>query len=379
MGEVIKKMKDGRFIGWYLRYIDADGKRKQRASHQPSHIDARRMLIEIEARIVRGQAGLIERGVKKTAEDRSDAPLTVAALLEMFVARGSKPKVKDVVAYRKRLRFPLARIERAAPQLMKLPLSALSRQHVAKLRDVLCERHPSGTVRNSLTALSAALSWAVAEELLAAHPARGVEPPPPPPPQLEFLTLDEVRRLLHEAERQARADKTHMAFSRWVAISLALRLGLRRGELFGLRWQDLDLTSGRLTVARSYRTTPKSGKPRHLRLPEPLRELLQAWQPLCPAIAEQLVCPALYRGTWGMYRDTGSGRSLTNLYKAAGIRVLPRPWHLLRHTMASHFVQSGGSLFALSQILGHSNVKTTMLYAHLSGDFLAGELNKIKY
>lgn len=379
MGEVIKKMKDGRFIGWYLRYIDADGKRKQRASHQPSHGDARRMLIELEARIVRGHVGMPERRAKKPATPGSEAPITVAELLEVFIARGNKPKVKDVVAYRQRLRFPLARIKRAAPQLMKLPLSELSRQHVAKLRDALCENHPSGTVRNSLTALSAALSWAVAEQLLASHPARGVEPPPPPPPQLEFLTLDEVRRLLHEAERQARSDKTRMAFSRWVAVSLALRLGLRRGELFGLRWSDIDVASGRLSVARSYRTTPKSGKPRHLRLPEPLRELLREWQSICPAVAEQLVCPALYRGVWGMYRDTGSGRSLTNLYKAAGCRVLPRPWHLLRHTMASHFVQSGGSLFALSQILGHSNVKTTMLYAHLSSDFLAGELNKIKY
>jgi integrase len=387
MGEVIKKMKDGRFIGWYLRYIDADGKRKQRASQKPGFAEARRMLIEVEARIVRGLAGLPDRVPKNrrkqvaedAAERGAEAPLTVAALLEVFVARGSRPQVKDAAAYRQRVRFSLARVKSAAPQLMKLPLPALSRQHVARLRDALCERHPSGTVRNSLTALSAALSWAVAEALIPSHPGRGVEPPPPPPPQLDFLTLDEVRRLLAEAERQARADKSLMAFSRWVAVSLALRLGLRRGELFGLRWQDIEVDAGRLTVARSYRTTPKSGKPRHLRLPDPLRALLVEWRPLCPEGPEQLVCPALYRGAWGMYRDTGSGRSLLNLYKAAGCRALPRPWHLLRHTMASHFVQSGGSLLALSQILGHSDVKTTMIYAHLSSDFLAGELNKIKY
>jgi len=381
MGEVIKKMKEGRLIGWYLRYVDADGKRKQRASHQPSFAEARRLLIELEARVVRGQAGLPDRTTTRGPKRATEAPSTVAALLDAFVERGSKPKVKDAAAYRQRVGFSLARAKSASPQIMKLPVSALTRQHVARLRDALCDRHPSGTVRNTLTALSAALSWAVAESIISSHPGRGVEPPPPPPPQLDFLTLDEVRRLLGEAERQARADKSLMAFSRWVAVSLALRLGLRRGELFGLRWQDLDLASGRLTVARSYRTTPKSGKPRHLRLPDPLRALLTEWQPLCPEGPghEQLVCPALFRGAWGMYRDTGSGRSLLNLYKAAGCRALPRPWHLLRHTMASHFVQSGGSLLALSQILGHSSVKTTMIYAHLSGDFLAGELNKIKY
>jgi hypothetical protein len=54
MGEVIRKTKGGKFVGWYLRYMDADGKRRQRASKQPSFADAKRMLIEIEARIARG-------------------------------------------------------------------------------------------------------------------------------------------------------------------------------------------------------------------------------------------------------------------------------------------------------------------------------------
>lgn len=54
MGEVIRRTKGGKFLGWYLRYVDADGKRKQRASKQPSYAEAKRMLVEIEARIARG-------------------------------------------------------------------------------------------------------------------------------------------------------------------------------------------------------------------------------------------------------------------------------------------------------------------------------------
>jgi integrase len=267
----------------------------------------------------------------------------------------------------------------AAPQIARIRVSDLNGRHIAQIREALCERHPNGTARNSLTALSAALSWAVSEELISKNPARGVEPPLPPPPRLAFLSLDEVKQLLGEAERQARAGATRMPWSRFIAVALALRLGLRRGELFGLRWSDVDLTTGRLTVARSYETTPKSGRPRPLRLAETLAALLKEWQPLCPQTPEQLVCPALYHGRWGMYRDTGSSRSLNKLYRAAGIRALERPWHLLRHTFASHFMQSGGSLLALSQILGHSDVKTTMIYAHLSPEFMADQLNKLKY
>ena len=47
MGEVIRKQKNGKFIGWYLRFVDVDGKRKQRASKQPTQAEARRMLIEL--------------------------------------------------------------------------------------------------------------------------------------------------------------------------------------------------------------------------------------------------------------------------------------------------------------------------------------------
>jgi hypothetical protein len=53
MGENVKKTKGGKFVGWYLRYVDIDGRRKQRASKQPTYAEAKRMLVEIEARIAR--------------------------------------------------------------------------------------------------------------------------------------------------------------------------------------------------------------------------------------------------------------------------------------------------------------------------------------
>ena len=58
MGEVIRKTKNGRPLGWYIRWVDLDGKRKTRASKQPTFAEAKRMLVEIEARVARGKLGV---------------------------------------------------------------------------------------------------------------------------------------------------------------------------------------------------------------------------------------------------------------------------------------------------------------------------------
>jgi integrase len=371
MGEVIRKTKGGKFVGWYIRYVDADGKRKQRATKQPSHAEARRMLIEIEARIARGMAGM---------EERHQTTLTVAEIFERFVAECSNPKCKDLAAYRKRVRFQLGRVRSEVPQVARLNLAALSPGHIAKIRDGLGQRYQAGTVRTTLIAVSAALTWAVREGLIATNPAKSVARPPSPTPRLDFFSTEEVRRLLEGAERGARSATGATAtarWSKWVGISLALHTGMRKGEVFGLRWQDIDLEQQRLTVARSYATTPKSGKARHLRLPASLVPLLSEWRQHCPS--SPIVCPVSHYGSWGMSLNPSCEHGLPKLMRTAGCRVFSRPWHMLRHTFASHFMQNGGNLLALSQILGHSDVKVTMIYAHLSRDFLDGQMEKVKF
>lgn len=80
-----------------------------------------------------------------------------------------------------------------------------------------------------------------------------------------------------------------------------------------------------------------------------------------------------------MSENASDDHDLYALLQAVGCRELSRPWHLLRHTFASHFMQSGGSLLALSQILGHSDVKMTMIYAHLSSEFLGEQIEKVRF
>ena len=114
MGEVIKRQKDGRFIGWYIRYYDGDGRRRIKASKQPTHHEARRMLLQIEAQIARGESGV--------AEPKSR--ITVAELCERFLA-AAHPQAKSEREYRRSASSGLNRI---LPMLGTVRLDKLRRQ-----------------------------------------------------------------------------------------------------------------------------------------------------------------------------------------------------------------------------------------------------------
>lgn len=80
-----------------------------------------------------------------------------------------------------------------------------------------------------------------------------------------------------------------------------------------------------------------------------------------------------------MSTNTSDLLDLPQLLAAAGCRRLAHPWHVLRHTFASHFIMSGGNILTLQKILGHSDVKMTLIYAHLAPDFLGDEMNRLRF
>lgn len=365
MGEVLRRTKNGKFIGYYLRFYES-GRRRIVASKQPTFAEARRMLQAIEGRIARGLAGLDE------PDDKPD--FTVDELCKKFLAEFASPRIKDPERYERAARYGLVRI---LPMLGKLRLSQLKRADLERARNALSRRYKGNTVRASLRPLSTALMWAVKEGFIEHNPAHKLELPPRDR-SLEHLTQDEVVRLLAEAERQARETSSPTWWSRFVAISIALRSGLRRGEIFGLRWSDVDIEAGYFTVARSYSLAPKSNKPRHLPLHPMLAQLLREWRPLCPKTREGVICPLHHNGDWRM-SSPRADHGLAELLQAAGCKPLERGFHALRHSFATHFVRAGGSLMALQKLLGHSDISTSMIYAHASPEFVAAELGKVRY
>jgi len=170
------------------------------------------------------------------------------------------------------------------------------------------------------------------------------------PPEFDFLDFDEANRLVAAAEGQLRT-----------MLLTALRTGMRHGELLALRWQDVDLVAGRITVrqnvVRGVIGTPKSGKPREIPLGDEVRGALKSQR--------HLRGPLVFCNMAGtMLTDSELKNPLTHTCKRAGLR--PVGWHILRHTFASHLAMRGATLKVIQELLGHSTITMTMRYAHLA-------------
>ena len=170
-----------------------------------------------------------------------------------------------------------------------------------------------------------------------------------PQPEFDFLTFEEARRLVAGPRDEWRT----MMF-------VAMRTGLRRGELLGLRWIDVDLEAGRILVRQAYVhgqfVTPKSGKPREVPLGDDVIEELR--------IHRHERGPLVFCDHEGKpLRPSVLMWPLERARKNAGLR--PLGWHMLRHTFASHLAMRGQPLKVIQELLGHSSIETTMIYAHL--------------
>lgn len=353
MGDILKKSRNGQFIGWYVRYKDADGIRRQKASHQPTKEAARRYLLEVEGRLARGLVGI--------PEPAPSAP-TVSGLCQRFLTEYNRPKIKDLARYRAAASTGLNRL---LPLLGKLRADQVQSTDVIKARDELLRHKSAASVKLSLAFFAAAYAWGIKQGIVSANPVKGVERPIAHS-SLDYFSADEVASILKAPCHDLRLR---------ACLRLALHAGLRKGELLGLRWQDLDYTTQRLTVARSYKLKPKSGYARHLRLPAACIPSLKAWKPVCPQTSDGLVFPVNRAGDTPDRALLGLPRLLRN----AGVRIPIHPWHTLRHTFASHFIMQGGNILTLQKILGHSDIKMTLVYSHLSPDFLGSEMDRVQY
>jgi integrase len=364
MGSILRAMKKGRFVGWYVQYRDLDGKLKHRASHQPTKELARRYLLQLEGRIARGQIGIPERA--------APAP-TVAELCDRFLVEYSRPKIKDLKRYRMTARTAL---RRALPYLGKLRADAVTELQIIRLREALLSKYAANSARVTLAHLGAAFSFATKLGILAKNPLRGVELPRRVE-SIEYLIEDEMTALLAAARNRAAASGKLSDRMLHTCILFALHTGLRKGELFALRWgQDLDLKTKRLTVARSFAGLPKGGKVRQLKLPDAVIPALTEWAQLCPKTAEGLIFPVL--SCVPRMAKAHERLELDRLIEEVTGRRMLRPWHCLRHSFASQYVLSGGNILALQRILGHADLKMTLVYSHLAPDYLGEEMNRLR-
>ncbi|MES2359948.1 MAG: site-specific integrase [Gemmatimonadota bacterium] len=204
------------------------------------------------------------------------------------------------------------------------------------------------TVNNHLAVLSKLYSLAIDWHRVSSGPR--IKRLRVPVQDFDFLTFDEADRLIASA-----GDWRHM-------VAFALNTGLRHGELLGLRWSDIHGTKMvvRQAIVRGEVTTPKSHKPREV----PLNKTAMAALEQADAGVGSIY---VFDDEHGSILTRGECKwPLWSACAAAGLRRIG--WHVLRHTFASHLAMRGVPIKTIQELLGHSDLKMTMRYAHLSPD-----------
>jgi integrase len=330
---------------WYLDFYAPDGKRVRKSLKTSSKRLAEFALHDLELKLAKNDLGLLVKDIPldRHVEDfltHKKSTLTPAAFarLELSLRTHLLPFFQE---------HNVRGLKYITPWLIEKYLAMRTEKKIKK-----------ATLNHELCALKNMLNLAVEWNRLAVSPAAKVkylkvtDQKPP-----RFLSLEEVNSFLDHLE------------DIWFVLAFtALHTGFRLGELMQLEWQDVDWQREQLRVAHDGRRHTKSKKTRYLPLHPELSSVLKGFNEGQPS------------------QDTREGlrvfpvaplEARQHIYKAYGKAGIQGACvHTLRHTFASHLVMQGVDIYTVSRLLGHSDIKTTQIYAHLAPDHLKLAISK---
>ena len=292
-------------------------------------------------------------------------PMTFSALAEEYLVVWSKVKKKPL-SY-KRDGETLRRLGRTFGRriISDITRRDIERYFAERANDTVGSgerRHPvtPATMNRELCCLKNMMRKAVDWGYLESNPAGSIKQERESPPEYDFLTEDEIDRLLENCGTpQLRA-----------IVTVAVNTGLRRGEIFRLEWRDVSFDKGEnglITVRK-----PKNDDTRYIPMNPLVREALKR-QPA--RIIDGKVCPHVFSGS--------EGKPLVDVKKgfaaAVGRAEIGRHvrFHDLRHTFASHLVMKGVDLRAVAKLGGWRDIQMVMRYAHLAPNHLQAAVDAL--
>ena len=239
------------------------------------------------------------------------------------------------------------------------PLEALG---AADIRRFIATLHGKGQSPRSLARILSSwrgfYNWLARARAVACNPCAGVRAPRAPRNLPEVLSPDDAVRLV------SREDDSPLGRRDRALFELAYSCGLRVAELTGLDLGAIDAATGEVRV------TGKGSKTRIVPVGAPALKALALWLPVRAGIAKPGE-KALFVGLAGRRLAPREVQRRIKLWAAAaGLAVDVHP-HMLRHSFASHVLQSSGDLRAVQEMLGHASIASTQVYTHLDFQHLA--------
>ncbi len=373
-------------MSYYLHYRTEAGKAVSYLigrSGKLSPVQARDVAKLRVAEVTKGHDVQAEKKQKCT-EDKDARFKTLGGFIEHKYA----PWVE---ASRKTGAETLKRLDTQFSHWMTKPLDTLTKWDLDKWRSNERKRGKSpATINRDVTALKAALSKAVEWEQIDKNPLAKVKPiKTDSRGVVRYLSGDEeitLRDALDTREQKIRDGRgsanewrrmrgypllpeiTATTFADHIKpmTLLSLNTGMRRGEVFSLTWEAVNLNTAMLTV---HGKTAKSDTTRYIPLNDEALSAMKEWQ-------------AQTKQTSGLVFPNAQGkrfnnvkRSWTTVLKLAGITGFR--WHDLRHCFASQLVMAGVDLNTVRELMGHGDIKMTLRYAHLAPEHKAAAVAKL--
>jgi integrase len=351
-----------RGVTWRIRYTDAGGKRVLETLGREPEWNRKRAEAELRRRLVE-----VERNGYRKPERLTFADFAERWLTDYLPGRGLK--LTTVEGYRQTISKHLV------PHFGCYELSELEKQPELVDRYVslkMREGYAAKTVVNHLLCLQVILKRAVRWRLIERNPVTDCERPRVEQAELNVLSEVEIAKLWSAyGELEAEGEQDEQVWWRLARTLTFVALGtaMRRGELLALRWRDVRLLEGQLTVrealVRGRFTTPKSRSSRRLLElgPRTRERLAEHWQQTSFHGEEELVFCHPLKGT--PLDPSKLARSyLRPALKRAGIEKPFRPFHDLRHTALTHEAAAGNPMAYVQLKPGHSQSAITENYIH---------------
>lgn len=212
------------------------------------------------------------------------------------------------------------------------------------------------TINRAVTALKAVLNKAVELDVIERNPIAGRKGKKPDKKGvIRWLSEDEEQRLYKAI--------THRTGHLPVIITLLLNTGARPKEIFTLRWENVDLVNRSITLEAAF---TKTGQTRYIPLNDTAYNALSNWKSdgewVFPGVKPDTHIVSINKG-WGFIKQEA---------KITNFRLYD-----LRHSFASKLVRNGVSIYEVAELLGHSAVEMTKIYAHLDDQTLRNAVAKV--
>jgi integrase len=312
---------------YWIRYMGLDGKMVFESSKSDKFRDAEALLIKRKQAIKEGNQPEIKKIPNYSFRELAERYMT------WIQGRQNSAKVKGYI------------MGQLLSLYANIPLRRFSTSLIDQLQTDLINKGYKASSNNKVTNLikhmfRKAVEWDMVEEEVLKR-IRRVKPLKDDSKRLRYLSKEECQELIKHCTGNIKA-----------IVITALNTGMRKGEILGLKWNQIDFRHGFILLDKT-----KNGERREIPINQTLRETLQA-------LPRRLDVPYVFfdPATGKPYQDIK--RSFNTAVRKAGIKDFH--FHDLRHTFASHLVMAGVDIVTVSKLLGHKSLKMTLRYSHLA-------------